>query len=106
MIAAVTPLALTPAEHSMLHLHQAAVSGVPVMIPGAWNVRAVRPAARPIAMQTTVHTPFVPDRARLELEREGGGAPSERRRGGWTSFLARLWRTRQPTETGITRSKE
>jgi hypothetical protein len=100
MIAEVTALTRTPAEHSVLQLQQAADSGVPLMIPGAWNVRTAPPAAPPIAIRTTVQTPFVPDRERLE--REGGGSPSERRGAGWTSFLGRLWRiTLHPTEIGV-----
>jgi hypothetical protein len=100
MIAAVTPLARTPAEHSVLQLQQAADSGVPVMIPGAWNVRTAPSVPPPIAMRTTVQTPFVPERERLE--REGGGSPSERRGAGWTSFLGRLWRTTlHPSEIGV-----
>jgi hypothetical protein len=95
---AVTPVTRTPAEYTVLLLQQAAHGGSPVLIPGAREVSAVRPAARPSGgaeTQTTLaaQTSVVSDRERLELEREGGGAPSERGRGHRASFLARLWRS-------------
>jgi hypothetical protein len=67
------------------------------MIPGAWDVRAVRPAVPLIADAGPRMTPAaqmvaVSDRGRLEREREGGGAPRERARGRRASVLARLWR--------------
>jgi hypothetical protein len=66
------------------------------MIPGAWGVRAVRPAAPAIGdaeprMTLPAQMVAVSDRERLEREREGGGAPSAR--GRRASVLARLWRT-------------
>ena len=52
------------------------------MIPGAFEIRDARPSPRPTTSGTTprsdVPTPIVHDRARLEHEREGGGAPGER----------------------------
>jgi hypothetical protein len=99
MVAAMTAISRTPAESTVLFLQHAAHSGQPVSIPGAWDVRPLRPASRPIGDAETQTTPtaqtaqtvVVPDRGRLEREREGGGAPSER--GHRASFLVRLWRT-------------
>jgi hypothetical protein len=87
----------TPAEQTAVFLQQAAQSGSPVLIPGAREPRAGLPAARPTSgseLQVTHHgqTPGMFDRERLEHEREGGGAPSERA-GGRATILARLWRT-------------
>jgi hypothetical protein len=103
----VTPVSRTPAEYTVLLLQQAADNGVPLMIPGAWDIRAVRPAAHPIGVAgplTTLapQTAGVPDRDRLEREREGGGAPSERGCGHRTGLLARLWRSIfHPTEIAV-----
>src|SRR4051812_50194430 len=93
---AVKPVSRTPAEHTVLLLRQAAHSSSPVMIPGAWDVRAVRPAAPAIGdaePRMTLPAPMVAvsDRERLEREREGGGAPSAR--GRRASVLARPLRT-------------
>jgi hypothetical protein len=103
---AVRPGPRTPGEHTVLRLQQAADSGSPVMIPGALDARPARPVARPIASAGTratrpVETAAAPDRKQLELEREGGGAPSQRR-GVRGSFLTRLWRsTLHPTEISV-----
>ena len=99
-----TPISRTPAESTVLFLQHAAHTGSPVLIPGAWDVRPVRAASRPMSdadTQTTLpaQTVVVSDRERLEREREGGGAPSERARGHRENFLVRLWRTTlHPTE--------
>jgi hypothetical protein len=74
----------THAEDTAALLQQAARSGVPVLIPGAREMRAGHPPARPIAAAPEPATPPAPaaaavDRDRLEHEREGGGAPSQRR---------------------------
>jgi hypothetical protein len=104
---AVKPAPRTPAEYTVLLLQQAAHSCAPVMIPGAWDGRASRttaPAIGDAAPRTILaaQTPVVSDRERLEREREGGGAPSERAHGHQTSVLARLWRTTlHPTEIGV-----
>jgi hypothetical protein len=87
----------TPAEQTAVFLQQAAQSGAPVSIPGAREARAGLPPARPTdatELPVTHHgqTPGMSDRERLEYEREGGGAPSERG-GGRATILARLWRT-------------
>jgi hypothetical protein len=75
----------THAEDTAAILQQAAHGGLPVLIPGALETRVGRPPARPAsaaAAPGTVHPPAaaVFDRDRLEHEREGGGAPSQRRR--------------------------
>ena len=94
---AVTPVSRTPAEYAVLFLQQAAQSGSTVLIPGAWHPRAVRPAGRPrggAEPRTTLHVQpaMMPNRERLEREREGGGALKERARGHRANFLTRLWR--------------
>jgi hypothetical protein len=66
------------------------------MIPGAFEARAGRPTARPlraIAAPLAPSTSAAPvyDRERLEREREGGGAPSERMDTQHRTFLARLY---------------
>jgi hypothetical protein len=99
---------LTRAEHTALLLHQATQSS-PVMIPGARDARGDGSIAQPAgaAEPHTRHAQaaVVPDRERLEHEREGGGAPSERvavagvRR---ATMLARLWRSVfHPTELAV-----
>ena len=103
---AVKAVSRTPAEYTVLLLQQAHSSS-PVMIPGAWDVRAARPAAPAVGdieprTMLAAQTLAVFDRERLEREREGGGAPSERAHGHQTSVLARLWRTTlHPTEIGV-----
>ena len=77
----------THAEDTAALLQQAAHGGVPVLIPGAREMRAGHPTARPTVAAPEPATPpasaaaaaAVVDRDRLEHEREGGGAPSERR---------------------------
>jgi hypothetical protein len=74
----------THAEDTAALLQQAAHGGVPVLIPGAREVRAGHPTARPTGAAPAPATPPAPaaavvDRDRLEHEREGGGAPSQRR---------------------------
>jgi hypothetical protein len=74
----------THAEDTAAILQQAAHGGFPVLIPGALELRVGRPTARPTgasAEPVTPHAPAAPvfDRDRLEHEREGGGAPSQRR---------------------------
>jgi hypothetical protein len=104
---AVTPVSRTPAEYTVLRLQEAAHGGAPVLIPGAWDPRAVAPAVHvtgdadpqaTLAAQPSV----VSDPEKLARELEGGGAPSQRQRGHRASVLTRLWRsTRHPTEIGI-----
>jgi len=97
----------TPAEHTALSLQQAADGDSAVLIPGAWRNRAVPSpiqvrAAADRRSTFAAHVVAVSGRERLERELEGGGAPSERTRGGRASVLTRLWRsTLHPTEIGI-----
>jgi hypothetical protein len=72
----------TQAEDTAAFIQQTASGGHPVAIPGALEVRG-RPKAAPagagaVATVSGARAPVVFDRARLEREREGGGAPSER----------------------------
>ncbi|PYR51242.1 MAG: hypothetical protein DMF89_06545 [Acidobacteria bacterium] len=86
----------TPAEDTVALLQRAAQSGLPVLIPGAFEMRAGRPAVRPASAAAAAETPHAhaaaSSRAQLEREREGGGAPSERRAGRHRTIFARLWR--------------
>jgi hypothetical protein len=87
---------LTQAEDSAVMLQQAARGGAPLMIPGALEPRASRPPARPAAAPADPAPPragaAADDSGRLEREREGGGAASERTGRRSTTILARLWR--------------
>jgi hypothetical protein len=70
--------------------------GLPVLIPGAWERRVGRPPTRPANTTAEPATPHnraatVGDRERLEHEREGGGAPSERTGGQHRTILARVY---------------
>jgi len=76
-------------------LQRAAHGGLPVLIPGAFEMRVGRPTARPAIATAESVTPHAPaadgdDRERLEHEREGGGAPSERTGMRHRTILARL----------------
>lgn len=91
-----SPERSTRAEASTEMLQQGARSGLPVLIPGALERRAGPPKARtddnvadPWARP---RTPDFYDRARLEREREGGGAPRNRTAVRPRGLLARLWR--------------
>jgi hypothetical protein len=74
----------TPSEETVARLQRAGNAAVPVLIPGAFEKRtgqtvvpAVTVVAVPVLPQTRSGTPA--DRGRLEHEREGGGAPSQRK---------------------------
>jgi hypothetical protein len=86
----------TPAEDTVARLQQAAQRGLPVLIPGAFEMRARRPAVRLPSAAAVAETPHAhaaaSGRTQLEREREGGGAPSERRTGRHSTIFARLWR--------------
>jgi hypothetical protein len=74
----------THAEDTAAILQQAAHGGLPVLIPGALERRVGRPTVQPASAAADPVTPHAPatavfDRDRLEHEREGGGAPSQRR---------------------------
>lgn len=86
----------SPAEATAAVLLEHRAQGLTVMIPGAFEVRPRLPAVPPTpatAADVLPHVRNVSDRGRLEREREGGGAPSQRagaRRGTVTS---RLWQS-------------
>src|SRR5438876_11952375 len=85
----------TPAEDTARILQEAAHAGFTVMIPGAWESRVGRPATPPATVTAApvppdAQTVVMGDWQRLEYEREGGGAPSERPSGPRQTLLARL----------------
>jgi hypothetical protein len=85
----------TPAENTAAILQDTAATGVPVMIPGAWERRlsTTRPIELIAASGTShAHPVAMGAHQRLEYEREGGGGPSERRLPRQT-ILAKLWRS-------------
>lgn len=87
----------THANDTVVMLQQATQSGLPVLIPGAFERRAGHAPARAtdVIADTVTARPRVTDivdRARLEREREGGGAVSQRSAGRDRTILARLWR--------------
>jgi hypothetical protein len=67
------------------------------MIPGGWEPRVGHPLIRPasttvVSTTSYAHSAVMGDRQRLEYEREGGGAPRERRPPGrYRAALSRLW---------------
>jgi hypothetical protein len=86
----------TPAEDTAAILQEAAHGGLPVMIPGAFDIRDRHPRnAPPVATPEPAapqgRTDTVNDLQRLEYEREGGGAPSQRPLRRRRPMLARLW---------------
>jgi hypothetical protein len=84
----------SPAETTEGLLQAGIHRGVPVPIPGALEPHVDRPAvelATIAEVSLTPHTtPNFESRRQAEYEREGGGAPSERRAGADRSFGARL----------------
>lgn len=77
------PADATNAEDSAALFQEAARGGLPVMIPGAFEKGAWRrsvPAVTGVAESLASRRPAAAnDRGRLEHEREGGGAPSQRK---------------------------
>jgi hypothetical protein len=73
--------------------------GSPALIPGAFEIRARPPAGPTIQGPAALvahraHAPAAAsDHARLEHEREGGGAPSARRGRRPGTMVDRLWRS-------------
>jgi hypothetical protein len=94
---AVTSAGPTQAENTSTRLQEAVRSGLPVMIPGAFEVRARRPEIQAADTGQRVAVPYeaaaADDRGRLERELEGGGAPSERTGRPLTTILARVRRS-------------
>jgi hypothetical protein len=91
-----SPHRSTPAENTAAILQEAAHGGSPVMIPGAFDIRdrhprTESPVATPEAVTPPTRTDTDSDLQRLEYEREGGGAPSERSRRPHRTILASLW---------------
>ena len=95
---------LSPAEATAADLLEHRAGGPAVMIPGAFERRGrIAAVPRTPAIDLLVTLPLrrvsTTDRGRLEREREGGGAPSQRvgpRRG---TVLPRLWQSaRHPTQ--------
>jgi hypothetical protein len=80
---------MTPAEHTTTRLQDASRGGMSVMIPGSLDARVPAPVDRagsinePAAWIGPTSSGSA-TRARLEYEREGGGAPSP-----WRRFRAR-----------------
>ena len=85
------------AEDTAAVLVHAERSGSAVMIPGAFEIRVSRGATSlpPVPADTAAvrraRTIAASDQERLEYEREGGGAPSERRGRRSGTLRARLW---------------
>jgi hypothetical protein len=96
-IQVVHPNPRTPSRDTAAMLQEAAGRAVPLLIPGA-NEPRVRgsesqpPTIResPPAIEADPHV--VHGRGRLEHEREGGGAPSERRGAAPSSWFTRISR--------------
>jgi hypothetical protein len=91
------PFSPTPAEVTAAVVLSAAQAGAPLCIPGAIDVRVGHGASRTSAStagtrpaETDARTP--PDVERLEYERAGGGAPSERGLTRRAKVIERLWR--------------
>ena len=86
----------TPAEDTAAILQEAAHGGLPVMIPGAFDIgdrhpRTEPPMIAPEPVAPHCRTDSVSDLQRLEYEREGGGAPGERPHRPHRTVLASLW---------------
>ena len=85
----------TDAQDTAGILQKAALSAVPVMIPGARERRDEPPRAPATVVADPAPAPAsieIHDRAQLEREREAGGAPRNRSGGGDRGLLARLRR--------------
>ena len=93
----------TQAEETSARLQEAARSGRPVMIPGAFEIRDRRAIVRaPDGMASPVPARASGGNGRelLERAREGGGALRERTGGAHRTILERMWRyILHPTDT-------
>jgi hypothetical protein len=94
---AVTSPGPTQAEQTTTRLQEGVRIGLPVMIPGAWEIRTPRPniptADTGQRAAVASKAAAADDRGRLERELEGGGAPSERTGRPLTTILARVRRS-------------
>jgi hypothetical protein len=79
-------------------LQSASHGGASLLIPGAREQRAAPPTVQPVRVASVV-VPAVaatadslPGRGQLEREREGGGAPGERRRDPDNALIVKLRR--------------
>ena len=79
------------AEDTAAILQEAAHGGAPLIIPGAREARVSRPGVH-AADHSVLHRPTdaLSARQRLDYEREGGGAPSERRPVSRRTLIARV----------------
>ena len=103
------------AELTAALVQGAAQNNRPVLIPGAFEKRVGHPVAASAdqhdvrvedsareALARRAAAPPIPDRERLEREREGGGAPSERAGARDGPMLTRFWRSaRHPTQIAV-----
>ena len=86
----------SPAEATSAVLLEHRAQGLAVMIPGAFEMRPRIPAVPPppaTAVETLPHLRNVSDSGRLEREREGGGAPSQRAGARRGTVISRLWQS-------------
>ena len=81
----------TSAEETVARLQHAAAHGLPLPIPGAWEIRGHHSPAEPMTSDRTGGAPLSTE-ARLEYERVGGGAAHQRRGVRQRRRLARFWR--------------
>jgi hypothetical protein len=103
----VTSLPATQAADASARLQQGVRSGLPVMIPGAWELRDHHPivpvieTVAPVQLSHAAGSGADRERQRLERAREGGGAPSQQRTPQRT-ILAKMWRyITRPTDAPV-----
>ena len=91
---------VSPANQTAIRIMTANAANVPLMIPGAREPRITHPGGgradtldQPGHAAVVAHLRAPTDFERLEYERDGGGAPGERRPAGTPrTRLARFWR--------------
>jgi hypothetical protein len=86
----------TQAEDTVKRLQQATRAGLPVLIPGAFEMRAVHPRDRPPstaleAASLQVSPAAADDQNRVDDKRDGAGRPRERAVTKYLTIFARLW---------------